>query len=83
MHARPMRIRITGPPLSWYLQALCLVGEFNSWSPSDGHWAFKNAFGVWELFLPDKPDGSSAITHRCVWRSAGAAMARIGVRGQP
>lgn len=46
------------------MQALCLVGEFNNWSPSDTHWAVKNAFGVWELFLADKPDGTPAIPHR-------------------
>lgn len=55
----------------WYREwapgakALALVGEFNNWSPQDGHWASKNEFGVWELFLPDKADGSSAIPHRC------------------
>ena len=46
------------------MQALCLIGEYNNWQPTDKHWAFKNAFGVWELFLPDNPDGSSAIPHR-------------------
>eukprot|EP00878_Enallax_costatus_P000275 GHUV01000346.1.p1 GENE.GHUV01000346.1~~GHUV01000346.1.p1 ORF type:complete len:864 (+),score=177.11 GHUV01000346.1:148-2739(+) len=45
-------------------KALALVGQFNNWEPKDGHWAFKNAFGVWELFLPDNPDGSQAIPHR-------------------
>lgn len=48
------------------VQALCLVGEFNNWQPADGHWALKNPFGVWELFLPDKPDGTSAVPHRWV-----------------
>ncbi|WIA23688.1 hypothetical protein OEZ85_000382 [Tetradesmus obliquus] len=45
-------------------KALALVGEFNNWEPKEGHWAFKNEFGVWELFLPDNPDGSQAIPHR-------------------
>lgn len=40
------------------------MGEFNNWSPEPQHWAIKNPFGVWELFLPDLPDGSSAIPHR-------------------
>jgi hypothetical protein len=43
---------------------MALVGEFNNWEPKDGHWAFKNEYGVWELFLPDNPDGSQAIPHR-------------------
>nr|QKY15163.1 starch branching enzyme (1,4-alpha-glucan branching enzyme II) (SBE2) [Polytomella parva] len=53
----------------WYREwapaakALALVGEFNKWTPSDSHWAFKNQFGVWELFLPDQ-NGKSAIPHR-------------------
>jgi 1,4-alpha-glucan branching enzyme len=50
---------------------LALVGDFNAWSPKDAHWAFKNSFGVWELFLPDLPDGTSAIPHR--WGSGGTA----------
>lgn len=54
----------------WYREwapgakALALVGEFNNWQPLDHHWAFKNSYGVWELFLPDNPDGSQAIPHR-------------------
>ena len=47
------------------MQAVALVGEFNDWTPEAEHWAVKNMFGVWELFLPNKPDGSSAIAHRC------------------
>jgi 1,4-alpha-glucan branching enzyme len=43
---------------------MALVGEFNNWEPKDGHWCFKNEFGVWELFLPDNNDGSQAIPHR-------------------
>ena len=46
------------------LQALGLVGEFNDWQPKDHHWATKNEFGTWNLFLPDNDDGSSAIPHR-------------------
>jgi 1,4-alpha-glucan branching enzyme len=45
-------------------KALALVGEFNNWEPRTEHWAIKNDFGVWCLFLPDNPDGSSAIPHR-------------------
>lgn len=59
-----------------HTQALALVGEFNNWQPKEGHWARKNQFGTWELFLPDKPDGMPTITHRFVrclghvWRAA-------------
>ncbi len=49
------------PPSPVSLQALCLVGEYNNWSPKDSHWAFKNAFGVWELFLPDNADGTPQV----------------------
>lgn len=42
------------------------MGDFNNWTPADSHWAFKNQYGVWELFLPDKPDGTPAIEHRWV-----------------
>lgn len=45
-------------------KALALVGEFNNWEPQPEHWAIKNDFGVWNLFLPDRPDGTSAIPHR-------------------
>lgn len=44
-------------------QALCLVGEFNDWEPKDNHWAERNDFGVFTLFLPDV-DGKPAIQHR-------------------
>jgi 1,4-alpha-glucan branching enzyme len=47
-----------------YRQALALIGEFNNWDPKSEHWAIKNDFGVWQLFLPDNADGSSAILHR-------------------
>ena len=46
------------------MQALALIGEFNSWDPQPEHWAIKNDFGVFQLFLPDKEDGTPAITHR-------------------
>ena len=46
------------------LQALALVGEFNSWDPQPEHWTARNDFGVWQLFLPDKADGTPAIPHR-------------------
>jgi len=45
-------------------QALALIGEFNNWEPKPEHWAIKDDYGVWNLFLPDTADGSSAITHR-------------------
>lgn len=56
---------------TWYREwapgakALAIVGEFNDWSPKAEHWAFKNSFGVWELFLPDGADGKPMIPHRC------------------
>jgi 1,4-alpha-glucan branching enzyme len=57
-------------------QALALIGEFNAWDPQPEHWAIKNDFGVWNLFLPDKPDGTPAIQHRWGWGSGGW---RLGV----
>ena len=54
----------------WYREwapaanALALVGDFNDWTPAPEHWAIKNDFGVWQLFLPDLADGTSAIAHR-------------------
>ena len=47
-------------------QALALLGEFNAWEPKLEHWAVKNDFGVWNLFLPDAQDGTPVIAHRCV-----------------
>ncbi|PNH05198.1 1,4-alpha-glucan-branching enzyme 2-1, chloroplastic/amyloplastic [Tetrabaena socialis] len=44
-------------------RALALVGEFNDWTPLPEHWAAKNQFGTWELFLPDAADGTPAIPH--------------------
>ena len=45
-------------------QALALIGEFNNWTPSEEHWATRDVFGVFTLFLPDKADGTQAIAHR-------------------
>ena len=45
-------------------QAISLVGEYNQWDPKPEHWAVRNEFGVWELFLPDSVDGEQAIPHR-------------------
>ncbi|KAF5835129.1 glycoside hydrolase superfamily [Dunaliella salina] len=59
-----------GKPGIWYREwapgakALALIGEFNNWSPRNEDWAVKNPFGTWELFIPDLPDGSSAIAHK-------------------
>ncbi len=47
-----------------HAQALALIGEFNNWDPQPEHWALKNDFGVWSLFLPDGADGTAAIPHR-------------------
>ena len=60
-------IYLTTVPLVLFLlsKAMCLLGEFNNWSAGDDHWAIKNDFGVWQLFLPDGPDGQPAIPHRC------------------
>ena len=57
-------------PGIWYREwapgarAVALVGEFNGWEPKTEHWASKDEFGVWSLFLPDAADGASAIPHR-------------------
>lgn len=59
----------------WYREwapaarAVALVGEFNNWEPKESHWAVKNDFGVWELFLADKPDGQPEVWHRCKIKS--------------
>jgi hypothetical protein len=61
----------------WYREwapgakALALVGEFNNWEPRQQDWAIKNEYGVWCLFMPDNPDGSSAIPHRWVFAGRG------------
>lgn len=53
----------------WYREwapaakAVALVGEFNNWEPTGDHWATKDDYGVWSLFLPDGAAGP-AIPHR-------------------
>lgn len=42
---------------------VCLCGDFNSWN-RDTHACNRNQYGVWELFIPDLPDGTPAIKHR-------------------
>lgn len=70
-------------------RSLRLCGDFNGWNRSQ-HRATRDAYGVWELFLPDLPDGSPAIAHgsrvkvasarrRRVRRSAAGTMAHHGV----
>ncbi|TPX51806.1 1,4-alpha-glucan branching enzyme [Synchytrium endobioticum] len=39
-----------------------LMGDFNNWDGS-AHPMKRNEYGTWELFLPNKPDGSPAIPH--------------------
>eukprot|EP00475_Leptophrys_vorax_P007651 TRINITY_DN14849_c0_g1_i1.p1 TRINITY_DN14849_c0_g1~~TRINITY_DN14849_c0_g1_i1.p1 ORF type:complete len:834 (+),score=63.92 TRINITY_DN14849_c0_g1_i1:27-2504(+) len=39
-----------------------LIGDFNNWNPNADIMK-KDEFGVWELFLPDNPDGTPAIQH--------------------
>ncbi|KAJ3090285.1 alpha-1,4-glucan branching enzyme [Quaeritorhiza haematococci] len=39
-----------------------LIGEFNNWDRSS-HPMKKDEFGRWEIFLPNKPDGTPAIPH--------------------
>jgi hypothetical protein len=55
----------TGPHRCVEFKHKCLGGGGTE------HWAIKNDFGVWCLFLPDNPDGSYAIPHRweggCPW----------------
>lgn len=54
----------------WYREwapaakAVALVGEFNAWDPAPEHWAAKDDYGVWSLFLPDTASGAPAIPHR-------------------
>lgn len=45
-------------------QAVALVGEYNNWEPEDGHWAMKDDFGTFNLFLPDI-NGQPQVPHRC------------------
>eukprot|EP00160_Parvularia_atlantis_P020804 Unigene8767_Nuclearia_a/m.26834 Unigene8767_Nuclearia_a/g.26834 ORF Unigene8767_Nuclearia_a/g.26834 Unigene8767_Nuclearia_a/m.26834 type:complete len:677 (+) Unigene8767_Nuclearia_a:3-2033(+) len=42
--------------------AAFLFGEFNQWN-RESHALAHTDFGVWELFLADKPDGTRAIAH--------------------
>eukprot|EP01112_Ceratiomyxa_fruticulosa_P004626 TRINITY_DN15161_c0_g1_i1.p1 TRINITY_DN15161_c0_g1~~TRINITY_DN15161_c0_g1_i1.p1 ORF type:complete len:323 (-),score=47.85 TRINITY_DN15161_c0_g1_i1:78-1046(-) len=42
---------------------LNLTGDFNHWN-RESHRAVKNKYGVWELFVPNHPDGTPAIHHR-------------------
>lgn len=44
-------------------QAIALVGTFNNWEPQPSHWAIRNEFGVFQLFIPDNADGTPAIPH--------------------
>ncbi|KAL4540883.1 hypothetical protein Ndes2437B_g05288 [Nannochloris sp. 'desiccata'] len=46
-------------PKQWLLLENSTTGNLNL-----KHWAIKNSFGTWELFLPDAADGTPAITHR-------------------
>lgn len=41
---------------------VCLCGDFNGWN-RDSHECKRNEYGVWELFIPNLPDGSSPIKH--------------------
>lgn len=43
-------------------QKVCLCGDFNGWNRGS-HECKRNQFGVWELFVPDLPDGTPAIKH--------------------
>jgi Carbohydrate-binding module 48 (Isoamylase N-terminal domain) len=45
-------------------QAIALIGEFNNWSPEEGHWAKRDDFGNFNLFLPDI-NGKPQVPHRC------------------
>ena len=45
-------------------QAIALIGEFNNWEPRDDHWAMKNDFGTFSLFLPDM-NGRPQVPHKC------------------
>jgi len=45
-------------------KSACLFGDFNGWSTgATGVWMTKNDFGVFEVFMPNNPDGSMAIPH--------------------
>lgn len=42
--------------------SVALIGDFNGWRAHDEHRCARNAWGVWELFLPDVA-GRPAIAH--------------------
>ncbi|KAK9717434.1 alpha-1,4-glucan branching enzyme [Basidiobolus ranarum] len=42
--------------------AASLIGEFNNWD-HQANPMNKKEFGVWEILLPNKPDGTTAIPH--------------------
>ena len=77
-----------GQPGVWYrewapgAQAVGLVGEFNAWDPRPEHWATKGEDGVFELFLPDQPDGAWTLPHRCAVQES-RARPRAGVAPSP
>ncbi|KAM7255145.1 hypothetical protein ACFE04_020386 [Oxalis oulophora] len=43
-------------------KSAALIGEFNNWN-SEVDVMTQNQYGVWEIFLPNKADGSPAIPH--------------------
>ncbi|KAL5060200.1 hypothetical protein RYX36_031804 [Vicia faba] len=43
-------------------KSAALVGDFNNWNPNADVMT-KDAFGVWEIFLPNNADGSPPIPH--------------------
>lgn len=59
-----------GKPGVWYrewapgAQAVALIGEFNDWEPKADHWALKDDFGAFNLFLPDV-GGKPQVPHKC------------------
>ncbi|KAJ1927411.1 alpha-1,4-glucan branching enzyme [Tieghemiomyces parasiticus] len=40
----------------------CLIGDFNGWDHRS-HLMTKNPYGVWEIAIPHRPDGTPAIPH--------------------
>ena len=44
-------------------KAVHLIGDFNNWN-RNSHACSVNEFGVWELQIPNKPNGSSPIDHK-------------------
>lgn len=43
-------------------KSVALYGAFNNWDATQ-HKATKNEFGVWEVFIPNTPEGQSPIPH--------------------